>query len=213
MKWDGGSKQNTCMHFDISCNCIKVNSRYQFTPPNVSHHEHILAHVPWSPNKYLKYSFVWTKCWCQFVWKFDCYKILMSWNDLKYPRSKYMNNPQWFITTMLFMQYIFFHPLNQLQWAELFQGLWILMILPSINPMQPWNYGSCITKTRHSSIVGHQISSIMVELMQDVIKMSSSFIALLFQFHRNTSYLVTLSCFIYNMKLSKRYCGVNLDGR
>jgi hypothetical protein len=59
--------------------------------------------------------------------------------------------------------------------------------------------------------VGHQISLAMVELMQDVIKMPSSFIALLLQFHRNASDLVTLSCFIYNMKLSKCYFKVNLD--
>ncbi len=36
--------------------------------------------------------------------------------------------------------------------------------------------------------------------------MSLSFIALLLQFHGNASYLVTLSCFIYKMKLNKRYC-------
>jgi hypothetical protein len=131
---------------------------------------------------------------------FDCHKILTSWNDL---RSKYMNNPWWSTTTVLFMQYIFFHPLNQLQWARLFPGLQILMRIPSINPMQPWNYGSCVAKTWCSSIVGHWISSTMVKLMQDAINMSSSFIALLLQFHRNASYLVTLSCFIYKMKLNK----------
>ncbi len=47
--------------------------------------------------------------------------------------------------------------------------------------------------------------------MQDAIKMPSSFIALLFQFHKNASYLVTLLCFIYNMKLSKHYSKVNLN--
>ncbi len=41
------------------------------------------------------------------------------------------------------MQYIFFYPLNQLQWARLFQSLWILLKVPLINPMQPWNCGSC----------------------------------------------------------------------
>jgi hypothetical protein len=54
---------------------------------------------------------------------------------------------------------------------------------------------------------------VMVELMQDAIKMPSSFIAIVFQFHRNASYLVTLSCFIYKMKLSKCCFKVNLDGR
>jgi hypothetical protein len=53
----------------------------------------------------------------------------------------------------------------------------------------------------------------MAKWMQDAIKMPSSFIPLLFQFHRNASYLVKLSCFIYNMKLNKRYFVVNLDGR
>jgi hypothetical protein len=86
---------------------------------------------PGSPNKYSKYSYVWTKCWHQFVWMFDYHKILMSWNDLGYPRSKYMNNPWWSTTIVLFMQYIFFHPLNQPRWAKLFQGLWIFMRVPS----------------------------------------------------------------------------------
>jgi hypothetical protein len=40
----------------------------------------------------------------------------------------------------------------------------------------------------------------MAKLMQDVIKMPSSFIALLFQFHMKASYLITLSCFMYMMK-------------
>ncbi len=78
--------------------------------------------------------------------------------------------------------------------------------------MQPWKYGSCVTKTQSFSIVGHQISLAMEKLMQDAIKMPSAFITLLLQFHRNASYLVTLSCFIYNMKLSKRNSKVNLDG-
>jgi hypothetical protein len=43
--------------------------------------------------------------------------------------------------------------------------------------------------------------------------MPSSYIAILFQFHRNASYSVTLSCFIYNMKLNKCWFRVNLDGR
>jgi hypothetical protein len=47
-----------------------------------------------------------------------------------------MNNPRWSITTMLFMQYIFFRPLNQLWWDGLFQGLRVLMNVSSINPMQ-----------------------------------------------------------------------------
>jgi hypothetical protein len=53
----------------------------------------------------------------------------------------------------------------------------------------------------------------MVELMQDEIKMTSSFITIFLQFHRNASYLVTLLCLIYNMKLRKHCSGVNLDGR
>ncbi len=48
--------------------------------------------------------------------------------------------------------------------------------------------------------------------MQDAIKMPSSFIALLFQLHRNASYLVMLLCFIYNMKWNKCCSRVNLDG-
>jgi hypothetical protein len=112
---------------------------------------------------------------------------------------------------VLSTQYIFFQPLNQLRWARLFQGLQILMRVPSINLMQPWNYGSCVAKTQHSSIMGHRISSTMVELMQDVIKMPSSFIAILLQFHRNASYLLTLLCLIYSMKLNKHSFGVNLD--
>jgi hypothetical protein len=49
--------------------------------------------------------------------------------------------------------------------------------------------------------------------MQDEIKMPSSFIAIFFHFHKNASYLVTLLCLIYNMKLSKHCSKVNLDGR
>ncbi len=164
------------------------------------------------PNMSSKYTYVWTKCWCQFVWMFNYCKILTSWNNLGYSRSKYMNNPRWYTTIVLFMQHIFFRPLNQLRWVGLFQGLRILMRVPSINPMQPWNCVSCVAKTWCSSIVGHQISTAMAELMQDAIKMPSSFIAFLFQFHKNASYLVTLSCFIYNMKLSKHFSKVNLDG-
>ncbi len=78
--------------------------------------------------------------------------------------------------------------------------------------MQPWNCGNYVAKTWSSSIMGHQISSTMAKLMQDAIKMLSSFIALLLQFHRNASYSVTLLCLIYNMKLSKHYSKVNLDG-
>jgi hypothetical protein len=71
----------------------------------------------------------------------------------------------------------------------------------------------CIAKTRHSSIMGHQISSTMVELMQDAIKMPSSFIAIFLHFYKNASYLVTFLCLMYNMKFNKHYFGVNLDGR
>ncbi len=113
---------------------------------------------------------------------------------------------------MLLMQYNLFYPLNQLRWAKLFQGLQILMRVPSNNPMQPWNCGSYVTKIQHFLIMGHWISSIMAELMQDAIKMPSSVITFLLQFHKNASYLVTLSCFIYNMMLSKRCFGINLDG-
>jgi hypothetical protein len=50
--------------------------------------------------------------------------------------------------------------------------------------------------------------------MQDAITMLSSFIALLLQFQKpkKTSYLVTLSCFIYKMKLNKCCSKYNLDG-
>ncbi len=37
----------------------------------------------------------------------------------------------------------------------LFQGLWILMKAPLINPMYPWNYKSYIAKTHRSSTMGH----------------------------------------------------------
>jgi hypothetical protein len=39
----------------------------------------------------------------------------------------------------------------------------------------------------------------MVELTQDAVKMPSSFIPLLLQFHRNALYLVTWLCFIYTI--------------
>jgi len=42
--------------------------------------------------------------------------------------------------------------------------------------------------------------------------MSSSFIALLFQFHMKASYLITLSCFKNMMKLNKCCSRANLDG-
>ncbi len=34
------------MHLVISFNYSKVSFRCQLTPPNMSHHKHILAHVP-----------------------------------------------------------------------------------------------------------------------------------------------------------------------
>jgi hypothetical protein len=135
----------------------------------------------------------------------DCCKILMSWNDLGYPRSEYMNNPRWSTTTMLFMQYILFRPLNQLQWAGLFQGL--------------TNFGESTINKSNSALELWKLCS------QDLTFFNNgppNFIgnsgidaridAFLFQFHKNSWYLVTLLCFIYNMKLSKCCFGVNLDG-
>jgi hypothetical protein len=54
MKWDDGFKKSIYMHLVINCNCNKGNSRCQFVPPNVSHHEHILAHVPQVTQQVLK---------------------------------------------------------------------------------------------------------------------------------------------------------------
>jgi hypothetical protein len=42
--------------------------------------------------------------------------------------------------------------------------------------------------------------------------MSSSFIALLFEFHMKASYFITLSCFRNKMKLNKCCFEANLDG-
>ncbi len=42
------------MHFVINYNCNKVNSKCQFMPPNVSHHKHILTHVPWVAQQIFK---------------------------------------------------------------------------------------------------------------------------------------------------------------
>jgi hypothetical protein len=48
--------------------------------------------------------------------------------------------------------------------------------------------------------------------IQDVIKMPLSFVAVLFQFHINASYFVTLSYFMEKLKFNKHCFGVNLDG-
>jgi len=61
----------------------------------------------------------------------------------------------------------------------------------------------CVAKIHCYSKVGQWISPTMVELMQNAINMSSSFIAFLFQFHMHASYLITLLCFMNKMKLSK----------
>ncbi len=113
------------MHLVIDCNCSKVSSSANLCLSMCCITNISLPMYAKSPNKYSKYSSMWTKCWRQFVWISDYHKILTSWNDMGYLRSKYMNNPWWFTTTMLFMQYIFFHPLNQLRWVGLFKGLWI----------------------------------------------------------------------------------------
>jgi hypothetical protein len=55
--------------------------------------------------------------------------------------------------------------------------------------------------------MAHQSSQTMEKLMQNAINMSSSFIALLFQLHMKTLHLVTLSNFMYKMKLSKHCYG------
>jgi hypothetical protein len=48
-------------------------------------------------------------------------------------------------------------------------------------------------------VIGHQISSLLASLMQDVMKITSSQIAMLLQFYRNALFMITLSCFMYKM--------------
>jgi hypothetical protein len=99
--------------------------------------------------------------------------------------------------------FYFFYPLNQLWWDGLFQGLHNLMKVRSINLMQPWDYGNYVVKIHCYSTVRQQISWIMAKLMQDAINMPLSFIVFMLQFHMKASYLVTLSCLMNKMKLSK----------
>ncbi len=46
--------KNTYMYLVISCNCSKVSSKCHLVPPNASHHEHILTHVPQVAQQVLK---------------------------------------------------------------------------------------------------------------------------------------------------------------
>ncbi len=48
------------------------------------------------------------------------------------------------------------------------------------NLIQPWNFEICVPRVARSLRVDHQISSPMASLMQDVIKITLSHIALLF---------------------------------
>jgi hypothetical protein len=66
--------------------------------------------------------------------------------------------------------------------------------------IQPWNLGMCIPKVAYYSIVSHQILSFMAFLMQDGLKITSSHIALLLQFHHKTSYKTTFSCFMFQLQ-------------
>jgi hypothetical protein len=114
--------------------------------------------------------------------------------------------------TMLFIAYIFFHPLNHVQCASFYHGLWILINVLSMNPIQPRNSRKCVPKNTLSSTVGHWISLPCALLIHDAMNNASSHNADLDQFHMNVSYLMTLSCFMYKMKLNRSCLGVNLDG-
>jgi hypothetical protein len=84
----------------------------------------------------------------------------------------------------------FFRPLNQTLWVPLIQGLWILMNMPSMNLVQAWNFAKFVPNTTHSYVVGHRISFPITSLMQNAMKMASSQIRLLYQFHVNASYMI-----------------------
>ncbi len=80
---------------------------------------------------------------------------------------------------MSFIEQIFLCPLNQV--------LWILMNVPSINPML--NSSMVMPNTNFPYEMGCQISSPMASLTQDAMKVVSSQIAPFDQFHRKASYV------------------------
>jgi hypothetical protein len=65
--------------------------------------------------------------------------------------------------------------------------------------------------TTHSCAMGHQISFPIASLMQDAMKMASSQTTFFDQFHTNSSYMETLSCFIYKMNCKNYYSRVNFE--
>jgi hypothetical protein len=68
-----------------------------------------------------------------------------------------------------------------------------------------WNLGG-----QHLLLLGHWILMAKTKLMQDAVKMMSSFFAF-FQFQWKVSYLIALSCFTYKKKLIKHCFENNLN--
>ncbi len=66
-------------------------------------------------------------------------------------------------------------------------------------------------KATLSSSVHQWISFAIASLMYDTMKIKSSHKIDLNQFHMKVSYIMTFSCFIYNMQFNKHF-GVNLHG-
>jgi hypothetical protein len=62
-----------------------------------------------------------------------------------------------------------------------------------------------------SSTIGQWISFAIASSMYDIMKIRSSHNINLNQFHMKVSYIMTLSCFIYNMQFNRHF-GVNLHG-
>ncbi len=63
-----------------------------------------------------------------------------------------------------------------------------------------------------SLAMDHWISSLIASLMDEAMKMTSSQSVILDQFHMNVSYMITLSYFMYILKLRWQCSSVNLHG-
>jgi hypothetical protein len=72
------------------------------------------------------------------------------------------------------------------------------MKVPSMSSIQRLNSGMCVPKVVHYSTIGlwNFIANDITNL--DVMKITSSHIALLLQSHRNASYMIPLSCIMYD---------------
>jgi hypothetical protein len=81
-----------------------------------------------------------------------------------------------------------------------------------MNPIYPSNSHECDPNLTLSSNVGHWISSDNAWLMYDAMNNALSHNEDVDQFFIKASYMVTLICFMYKMKLKMHCPSVNLEG-